>query len=100
MQVLVDEEPTGQAQVTVFLMQVDEEEFEQLTVKMTDLAVEFELLKTEMTDLAGLVVKMAEVVVEMADCGGRDGGGGEGDRDGEGVGSLTAGVDFRCWSQD
>ena len=43
------------------------EEFEQLTVKMTDLAVEFELLKTEMTDLAGLVVKMAEVVVEMAD---------------------------------
>ena len=44
------------------------EEFEQLTVKMTDLAVEFELLKTEMTDLAGLVVKMAEVVVEMAVC--------------------------------
>ena len=37
------------------------EELEQLTVKMTDLAVEFELLKTELPDLAGPVVKMAEV---------------------------------------
>ena len=49
----------------------------------------------------GLVVKMAEVVVEMADVVAEMAEAkGEGDRDGEGVGSLTAGVDFRCWSQD
>ena len=76
------------------------EEFEQLTVKMTDLAVEFELLKTADDGPGRFSGEDGGGGGGDGGCGGRDGGGGEGDRDGEGVGSLTAGVDFRCWSQD